>query len=150
MLERWGYQSLSIHSRKCYLQAMRHAYQVIERIMLIGKAPLSNLSDEIRVGQTCEVLLSNQYIRETDYSGLLRKTITLCLEHRDDVSHELLRKIYTVNTQQIDWLETQFRRISDLGLDGYLDNQLVILSRRAEDFGSKNHLYAHVSGKNSH
>jgi bacterioferritin len=147
MQENWGYQYLSSHSLKCYLQALRHSYQLMERIMLIGKSPLPYLSEELRIGQTCEELLSHQYMREIDFSGLLRTTITLCVEYQDNVSEELLSKIYTVNTQQIDWLETQFQRISDLSLDGYLDSQLAILSRRAGDISAKNHLYAHAPGK---
>ena len=131
MQENKGYQQLASHARQCSLQAMQHCYQVMERIMFIGDAPLPNLSDEIRVSQLCEEQLSYQYKREINFSGLLRETFAVCIEHQDSATHELLNKILKVNTKQIDWLETQFRRINDLGLQDYLHEQLEISSRRA-------------------
>jgi len=146
MQEFWGYQGLAGRARETSTTSMSHSLQLMERILFLENKPNIVHSDEINVGRTCEEQLSNQYKSEIDISGLLRDTQALCIEQRDYISKALLDAIGQSNKMQIDWLENQFREISELGLQDYLAGQLEVSFRRAGDFGIRTPLPASMPG----
>jgi len=105
----------------------------MERLLFLEIQPASFRYDEIKLGCTCEEQLSYQYKFELDLSGLLRKAIALCIDKNDSVSRKLLDDIYQSNQQQINWLETQFRKINKSGLRDFLSEQLESQFRRFDD-----------------
>jgi bacterioferritin len=133
MQERWGYQGLADKARESSMLALKNSLQVMERLLFLENQPASFRYDEIKLGYTCEEQLSYQYKFELDFSGLLRKAIALCIDKNDSVSRKLLDDIYQSNQKQIDWLETQFRKINKSGLRDFLSEQLESQFRRFDD-----------------
>jgi bacterioferritin len=130
----WGYQGLASRAREYSTKASKNALQVMERILFLENRPNMVHYDEITVGRTCEDQLRNQHKIEIVLSGLLRESIAQCLNQNDYASKELLDKIFQSNKEQIEWLETQFRQMSESGAQKYLSDQLEFPFRRAEDF----------------
>lgn len=134
MQEYWGYQRLASKARESSMTALKNSFQVMERILFLENHPNIVHYDEIKSGHTCEEQLSNQYKIEIDFSGLLRETIALCIAQKDFTSKELLDKIFQSNKKQIEWLETQFRKMSESGTQEYLSDQLEFPFRRTDNF----------------
>ena len=50
----------------------------------------------------------------------LRKHIKTCMDKTDFGSKEILDSILAETEESVDWLETQFTRIKDIGMQNYL------------------------------
>ena len=124
MQENWGYKKLAHHSRGESMEEMKHGDKVIERILFLEGVPNMGKYDEVLVGDTCEEQLKNEHKRETDYIARLKNHIALCIEKSDFVTKELLDEVLEDAEEQVDWLETQFQRISDIGIENYLTEHM--------------------------
>ena len=120
MQEDWGFNKLAEHSREESMGEMKHADKIIDRILFLDGAPNMARYDEVLVGDTVEEQLKNQYKIETDHVEKLREHIALCIEKRDFGTKEMLDEILKETEDAIDWLETQFQRIKDVGIQNYL------------------------------
>jgi bacterioferritin len=120
MQENWGFKKLAQHSREESINEMKHADLMMERILYFDGAPNMARYDEILVGDNCEDQLKNQYKIETQHVERLKKHIQLCLEKKDFGSKEILDGILEDTEEACDWLETQFQRIKDVGIENYL------------------------------
>ncbi|MGV7222345.1 MAG: bacterioferritin [Nitrospinales bacterium] len=120
MQENWGFKKLAAHAREESMSEMKHADMMIERILYFDGAPNMARYDEILVGNTCEEQLKNQFTIESAHVDRLKKHIQLCLDKKDFGSKEILDGILEDTEEACDWLETQFQRISDVGIQNYL------------------------------
>jgi bacterioferritin len=124
MQEDWGYHKLAEHAREESMGEMKHADQIIERILYLDGAPNMARYDEVLVGDKCEEQLKNQYKLETAHVDRLKKHIQLCHEKKDFGTKELLDGILKETEDSCDWLETQFQRIKDIGIENYLTEHM--------------------------
>ena len=120
MQENWGFKKLAHHSREESMGEMKHADKMIERILYFDGVPDMQKYDTVLVGDTCEAQLKNQYKIETRHVKRLQKHIALCVEKKDFGSKEILDDILEGTEESCDWLETQFQRIKDVGIENYL------------------------------
>lgn len=124
MQENWGYDKLAQHAREESMGEMKHADLVIERILYFDGAPNLARYDEVLVGDNCEDQLKNQFKIETAHVDRLKKHIQLCHDKKDFGSKELLDSILKDTEESCDWLETQFQRIKDIGIENYLTEHM--------------------------
>ncbi len=124
MQENWGYHKLAEHAREESMGEMKHADQMIERILYLEGTPNLARYDEVLVGDNCEDQLKNQYKIETAHVDRLKKHIRLCHDNNDFGSKELLDGILKDTEESCDWIETQFQRIKDIGIDNYLTEHM--------------------------
>ena len=124
MQKDWGYDKLASHSREESMGEMKHADQMIERILYLDGKPDMAKYDTILVGDTCEEQLKNQYTIEVKHVERLQKHIALCIEKNDFGSKEILDGILEDTEESCDWLETQFQRIKDIGIENYLTEHM--------------------------
>jgi len=120
MQKNWGYEKLAEHARKESMSEMKHADEIIERILYLEGVPDMARYDTILVGNSVEEQLKNEYTAETRHVERLRKHIRLCMEKNDFGTKELLDGILKGTEDSCDWLETQFQRIKDVGIQNYL------------------------------
>jgi len=116
----WGYHKLAEHAREESMGEMKHADAIIDRILYLDGVPNMSRYDTVLVGDTCEEQLKNQYVIEKDHVERLKKIIRLSLDKNDFGTKEMLDGILTDTEESCDWLETQFQRISDIGIENYL------------------------------
>ena len=124
MQANWGFNKLAHHSREESMGEMKHADQVIERILYLEGAPDMAKYDTVLIGDSCEDQLKNQYAIETRHVERLQKHIALCIDTKDFGTKELLDTILKDTESSCDWLETQLQRIKDIGIQNYLTEHM--------------------------
>ena len=124
MCENWGYEKMAKHTRDESIEEMTHAEKLIERILLLDGTP--NMSDyfKINVGGTVQQQLENDLNLEYDAVKRLNDGIKLCVTAGDNGSRDLLESILGDEEHHIDWLEGQLHAIEEIGIEGYLSQQL--------------------------
>ena len=124
MCENWGYGALAKHSRHESIDEMKHADQIIDRILYLDGVPNMQRYFKINVGQT--VPEQHQFDLEVEKSAVerLNRGIALCRERGDNGSRVLLEKLLTEEEEHIDWLEAQLLQIQEMGLANYLTQQI--------------------------
>ena len=120
MQEDWGYEKIASHSREESMGEMKHANLMIERLLFLDGVPDMQKYDTVLVGNSVEEQLKNQYKIELAHVARLRKHIRTCFDKSDFGSKEILDGILIGTEDSVDWLETQFTRIKDIGIKNYM------------------------------
>lgn len=123
MLRNWGITKLAAFEYKESLDEMRHADELVERILFLDGLP--NLQDlgKLLIGEDVEEILRCDLKLEHDSLPTLRESIAACEQHGDYNSRELLEKILHGEEDHIDFLEAQFELIKRMGLENYVQLQ---------------------------
>lgn len=124
MTENWGYQRLSDFSRQESIGEMKHADEVIARILFLEGLPNMQRMDKVRVGETVPEQLEADLALEIDAIGRLEDGIELAVAARDNASRELFERILVDEQEHIDWIEAQLDQIKQMGLENYLAVQV--------------------------
>ncbi len=124
MQENWGYDKLASHAREESMGEMKHADKMIERILFLDGVPDMQKYDTVLVGDKVEDQLKNQYTIELAHVTRLRGHIKTCLDKNDYGTKEILDGILEDTEESVDWLETQFNRIKDIGIQNYLSENM--------------------------
>jgi bacterioferritin len=103
---------------------MKHAQEVIERILYLDGRPLMDKYMKINVGATVPSQHEFDLQLEKDAVARLNAGIELCRAREDNGSRLLLEKILAEEEQHIDWLEAQLQQIQEIGLPNYLAQQI--------------------------
>jgi bacterioferritin len=124
MLDNWGYQALASHAREESIDEMKHADELIKRILFLEGLP--NLQDlgRLRIGESPRETLECDLAAEHDAHPVLTEAIAHCESVSDYVSRELLEHILVSEEEHIDWLETQLSLMDALGERNYLQAKL--------------------------
>lgn len=123
MLRNWGIKKLAEYEYKESLDEMRHADELIERILFLEGLP--NLQDlgKLLIGEDVEEILRCDLTLEQNSLPTLREGIAACERHGDYNSRQLLEKILHGEEDHIDFLEAQFEMIKRMGLPNYAQLQ---------------------------
>jgi bacterioferritin len=124
MCKNWGYAVLAEHAWNESIDEMKHADQIVERILFLEGVPNVQAYDKIQVGSNVKRQLENDLGLEQAALTVLRPGIRTCLDARDDASRELLEHIVIDEEHHIDWIETQFHQIKEVGYENYLAQQI--------------------------
>jgi bacterioferritin len=124
MCRNWGYSVLAEHAWNESIGEMKHADQLIERILFLEGAPNVQAYDKIQVGSTVKQQLENDRGLEQAALTVLKPGIKTCLETQDDATRELLEHIVVDEEHHIDWIETQLHQIREIGNENYLAQQI--------------------------
>ena len=123
MLADWG---LSIMAHKEYeesIDEMKHADRLIKRILFLGGLP--NLQDlgKLMIGESVREIIECDLSLETRALPDLKMAIAHCETMKDYVSRELFLHILESEEEHIDWLQTQFRLIEQMGIENFVQLQ---------------------------
>ena len=124
MCRNWGYQALDQFIWTESVEEMRHADQIINRILLLDGVPNVTGYDKIMVGKTVKEQLENDLGLEEAAIKVLHASIANCHEAGDHVSRELLEQILADEENHVDWIEAQLHLIRDVGMENYLAQQI--------------------------
>ena len=124
MCKNWGYSVLAEHGWSESIDEMKHADLLIERILFLEGVPNITAYDKILVGATVKQQLENDLGLEQAALTVLKPGIRTCLDAHDDASRELLEHIVVDEERHIDWIETQFHQIKEVGYENYLAQQI--------------------------
>ena len=125
MYKDWGLKALADHEYHESIDEMKHADQLIERILFLEGLPnLQNLG-KLLIGENTQEMLNCDLRLEMAAIPDLREAIIFCESVRDFVSRDLLQSILDSEEEHVDWLETQLGLIEMSGIENYLQAQYV-------------------------
>ncbi len=120
MQKNWGFTSLGEHTYHESIDEMKHADQLIERILFLDGHPNVQRLGSVRIGETVPEQLAADMAVEVHAVDALRRGIVLCRDKADTVSRLLLESILSSEEEHIDYLETQLALMETLGEPLYL------------------------------
>jgi bacterioferritin len=124
MFKNWGLKELAEHEHHESIDEMKHADQLIERILFLEGLPnLQNLG-KLKIGETPREVLQCDLDLEHEALPDLRAAIAHCEQVKDYVSRELFESILASEEEHIDWIETQIELIDRLGEANYLQTKI--------------------------
>jgi bacterioferritin len=124
MFRNWGLTGLADHEHHESIDEMKHADQLIERILFLEGIP--NLQDlgKLMIGEHAREILECDLRLEMEAIPALRDAVTHCETVKDYVSRELFEHILESEEEHVDWLETQLELADKVGIENYLQSQM--------------------------
>jgi len=123
MQENWGYQRLASKGKEESFGEMKHAEELIERILYLEGVPNMQRLGPVKVGETVPEQLKAELQTEVEAIARLAAGVEQC-RRTDEGTRLLLEQILHDEEQHADWLETQLSMINDLGEGLYLNTQV--------------------------
>ena len=123
MFKDWGYAKLGDYEYKESIDEMKHADQIIARILFLEGLPnLQNLGN-LYIAENPIEILDNDLKLEHEAIPDLKKAILACEDVKDFVSRDLLQKILESEEEHVDHLETQLTLLEQVGKENFLQSQ---------------------------
>jgi len=124
MYKDWGLNKLGDKEYEESIDEMKHADQLIERILFLEGLPnLQNLG-KLLIGENTREMLECDLKLEMIACPDLKEGIAYCESINDFVSRDLLAAILDSEEEHIDWLETQLSLIDRVGLENYQQSMI--------------------------
>jgi len=120
----WGYKRLGEHYYHESIDEMKHADELVHRVLYLDGLPNLQRLHSLRTGETVPEMLELDRGRELEGIELLRRGIALTRTRADIGSALLLERILHDEEEHIDWLEAQLELIRQLGASEYLSQQI--------------------------
>lgn len=124
MCRNWGLNKLADHYYAESIEEMKHAEEVIDRILYLEGVPEIARYDPIRVGQTPKEQIENNMALEIKGVATYNEAIKLCMDKLDAGSRDLMERMVVESEESIDWAEAQLDLIKLTGLENYLSQQI--------------------------
>lgn len=124
MCEDWGYERLYQIVRGHSIGEMKHAEQVIGRILYLKGVPNLQRLGKVNVGESVEEQLRLDLALEEDAVGRLNAAVAIAREEGDNTTRMLLETILADEEEHVDWIETQLDQIEQMGIEAYLAQQV--------------------------
>jgi len=124
MCANWGLLKLADYIRKESIGEMKHADEVIERILFLEGVPNMQRLGKVRVGESVAEQLDLDLKLEMEAIPRLNKAIDLAVEVGDNGTRDLIEGILTSEEEHVDWLEAQLDLIKKVGVENYLAQQI--------------------------
>ncbi|HUA55397.1 MAG TPA: bacterioferritin [Candidatus Sulfotelmatobacter sp.] len=123
LLRHWGVIKLGGYEYGESIDEMKHADQVIERLLMLDGLPNLQDLDKLFVGETVAEILEADLRLEQKAIPDLRDAIAHCESVRDFVTRDLFSKILDNEEAHVDFIETQLGLIAKIGLENYIQLQ---------------------------
>jgi len=120
----WGLNGLGDYQFQESVDEMKHADQLIERILFLEGLPNMQDMGKLRIGEHTQEMLECDLALEMDALPDLREAIDYCESIKDYVSRELFDGILDSEEEHVDWLETQLDLIEKVGIENYQQSQM--------------------------
>jgi len=124
MYKDMGLMELADHEYAESLDEMKHADQLIERILFLEGLPNMQDIGKLRIGEATREMIKCDLALEMDALPELKDAIAYCEECRDFVSRDLFDSILASEEEHVDWLETQLALIDKMGIENYLQAKM--------------------------
>lgn len=124
MCANWGFKRLAAENRKESIEEMKHADELIERILYLEGVPNMQRLEKVRVGESVAEQLKLDLELEKSAVARLNEAIELAVHVHDNGTRELFEKILTSEEDHVDWLESQLDLIKQVGVENYLAQQI--------------------------
>jgi bacterioferritin len=124
LMANWGYEKLATKTYQESMDEMKHAEQLVDRIVYFDGIPNLNKIGRVKVGKDVPEQFELALGLETGQLERINGAIDICDDADDDGTRLLLEPMVTAGEESIDWLETQLSALKALGEANYLAQQL--------------------------
>ena len=124
MFRDWGYGSLADKEHAESIDEMKHADELMERILFLEGLPNVQDLHKVRIGEDPVECLECDLALEREALPVLRESIKHAESVQDFVSRNLLRSILDSEEEHVDWLETQLGLVKAIGRENWLQSHI--------------------------
>ena len=124
MCDNWGYDRLEQVIRKHSIGEMKHAEELIERILFLEGIPNMQRLGKINIGENVPEILKLDLALEMDAIPRLNKGVETCRDAGDNTTRMLIEEVLADEEEHVDWLEAQLDLIAQVGAQNYLAQQI--------------------------
>ena len=122
MCHNWGYHKLGDYIKKQSIDEMKHAEELIERLLFLDATPKMEYM-ELNVGGNVKQQLEADLKLEQNAVAMYNNAVKVSRDAGDDTSRDLFSKLLKDEELHVDWLEAQVHQIKEMGYERYLSNQ---------------------------
>ena len=120
----WGLRRLAKIEYEESIDEMKHADQLIERILFLDGLPNVQDMDKVLIGESVREVLECDLKAEHRAHPLYKEAIAYCESVKDYVSREIFVRILESEEEHIDFLETELSLIDKVGEKNYIQSQI--------------------------
>jgi bacterioferritin len=124
MCENWGYDRLSDYIKKQSIGEMKHAEELIERILFLDGTPSMTEPMTLTIGRNVREQLQSDLDLEVGAVKMYNKAVAISRDAADNASRELFDRLLRDEEEHVDWLEAQIHMIEEIGYERYLSQQI--------------------------
>jgi bacterioferritin len=124
MCENWGYDRLSDYIKKQSIGEMKHAEELIERILFLDGTPSMTEPMTLTIGRNVREQLQSDLDLEVGAVKMYNKAVAISRDAADNASRELFDRLLRDEEEHVDWLEAQIHMIDEIGYERYLSQQI--------------------------
>jgi bacterioferritin len=124
MCHNWGYHGLGDYIKKQAIDEMKHAEELIERLLFLDATPKMDYLP-LNIGQTVRDQLEGDLKLELNAVKMYNDAIAAARDAGDDASRNLFTKLLADEEEHVDWLEAQAHQIKEIGYERYLSMHLA-------------------------
>ena len=124
MYKDWGIDALGKKEYEESIDEMKHADDLIERILFLEGLPNLQKLGKLKIGENTLEMLNCDLELEMEAAVDLREAISYAEANRDFVSRDLFQDILEDEEEHIDWLETQIQLVDKVGIENYIQRQM--------------------------
>lgn len=123
MCANWGYHRIGEIIKKQSIDEMKHAEELIERILFLDGNPNLGMGLNIKAGASVKEQLESDLALEHEAFAQYNASVKTCVEEGDNTSRELFAKLLQDEEKHIDFLEAELNVIKEAGIENYLISQ---------------------------
>lgn len=124
MCDDWGYGKLHKHFGKRAIDEMKHAEQLIGRILFLDGQPIVSTLNKITIGATVDNQLAHDRAAEDRAIKAYNEAIALAGEAKDAATRDFLQSILNDEDAHMDGIESLIALIEQMGMSAFLSTQL--------------------------
>ena len=125
MCRNWGYNKIGDKIYAESIDEMKHAKELIDRILFLEGAPNVQKLHPLKIGKTVKEQLESDLALEHKAIPDLKQAIEICNKRGDHGTREMLEHILVSEEEHIDWIESQLGVIEEVGIENYLSQQII-------------------------
>ncbi|MBI3074501.1 MAG: bacterioferritin [Deltaproteobacteria bacterium] len=124
LCKNWGYERLWKTIREQSIGEMKHADEIIERVIFLEGIPNVQRLRPITIGQSVPEQLKLDRDLEAAAIPMLNDGVETCRTAGDNGSRILVEEILRSEEEHIDWLDAQLALLKQVGESAYLAEQI--------------------------
>ena|SRR5687768_4894645 len=124
MCENWHYSRLGDFIKKQSIDEMKHAEEIIERLLFLDAVPNMTTPMTLTIGKNVKEQLETDLKLEINAVAMYNKAVQICRDEGDNASRELFERLLKDEEKHVDWLEAQIHQIGEIGYERYLTQQV--------------------------
>lgn len=120
MLDDWGVTKLGKHEYNESIEEMKHAEELIDRILFLEGLPNLQEVGRLHIGENVQEILECDLKIELEGVKNYKEAVAHAESVQDFISRDLFAKILSDEEGHVDYLETQLQMVEDMGIKNYI------------------------------